>query len=96
MIDKGNIIAKSTKAELVSQSSILPTTVQIETSNGEFSTELEGRVILREGNLFTLKLDNSDQLLPILNLLKLANVKINDIRINHPSLEDVFINYLHR
>ncbi len=96
MIDKGNIIAKSTKAELVSQSSSLPTTVQIETSNGEFSPELEGRVILREGNVFTLKLDNSDQLLPILNLLKLADVKINDIKINHPSLEDIFINYLHR
>lgn len=96
MIDKGNIIAKSTKAELINQSSILPTTVQIETSNGEFSPELEGRVIIREGNLFTLKLDNSDQLLPILNLLKLSNVKINDIKINHPSLEDVFINYLHR
>jgi ABC-2 type transport system ATP-binding protein len=96
MIDKGNIIAKSTKAELISQSSTLPTTVQIETSNGEFSPELEGRVILREGNVFTLKLDNSDQLLPILNLLKLADVKINDIKINHPSLEDIFINYLHR
>ena len=96
MLDKGNIIAKSTKAELLSKSSSLPTTVQIETSTGEFSPELEGGVILREGNVFTLKLDNSDQLLPILNLLKLADVKINDIKINHPSLEDVFINYLQR
>jgi ABC-2 type transport system ATP-binding protein len=96
MIDKGNIIAKSSKAELIKQSSSLPTTVQIETSNGEFSPELEKMIMLREGNIFTLKLENSDQLLPILNLLKLANVKIDDIKINHPSLEDVFINYLHR
>ena len=96
MIDKGNVIAQSTKAELNKQSSSLPTTVQIETQDGKFSPELLGRVIAREGNQFTLKLENSDQLLPILNLLKLAEVKIEDIKINHPSLEDIFINYLHR
>lgn len=96
MIDKGNVIAQSTKAELNKQSSSLPTTVQIETQDGKFSHELLGRVIAREGNQFTLKLENSDQLLPILNLLKLAEVKIEDIKINHPSLEDIFINYLHR
>ena len=74
MIDKGNVIAQSTKAELNKQSSSLPTTVQIETQDGKFSPELLGRVIAREGNQFTLKLENSDQLLPILNLLKLAEV----------------------
>ena len=96
MIDKGKVIAQSTKAEVIKQSSSLPTTVQIETEDGKFSTELLGRVIAREGNQFTLKLENSDQLLPILNLLKLAEVKIEDIKINHPTLEDIFINYLHR
>ncbi len=96
MIDKGNVIAESTKAELIKQSSSLPTTIQIETADGKFSPDLESRILLREGNVFTLKLDNSDQLLPMLNLLKLAEVKIGDIKINHPSLEDIFINNLHR
>lgn len=96
MIDKGKVIAKSTKSELINQSSALPTTVQIETYEGAFSKELERLVIKREDNVFTLKLENSDQLLPMLNLLKLSNVKIEDIQINRPSLEDIFINYLHR
>ena len=96
MIDKGNIIAKSTTTELINQASNLPTTVQIETVNGEFCPELEKDLILREGNVFTLKLDNSDELLPILNEFKIANIKISDIKINHPTLEDIFINYLHR
>lgn len=96
MINKGNIIAQSSKSELINQSSSLPTTVQIETSDGKFNPELNSLLISKEDNVFTLKLDNSDKLLSILNLLKLADVKIEDIQIKRPSLEDIFINYLHR
>ena len=96
MIDKGNVIAESSKTDLINQSSRLPTTVAIETTDGLFSPALQDILISREDNLFTLKLNDSDQLLPILNALKVAGVKINDIQINKPSLEDIFINYIHR
>lgn len=96
MIDKGNVIAESSKTELISQSSSLPTTVQIETHNGLFASELNHLILLKDGNVFTLKLGDSDELLPILSALKLGRVKISHIQINQPSLEDIFINYLHR
>lgn len=86
MIDKGNILAQSSKTELMQQSSNLTTTVEIETVGG---VELK-----RETLIF--KLNNNDELLPILNSLKLANAKIENIQINRPSLEDIFINYIRR
>lgn len=95
MIHKGKIIAQSSKADLINQAGNLPTMVEIETINGEITDELSNWLVLREGNLFTFKLDSSDQLLSILSLLKLANIKIENISIKHPSLEDIFINYVH-
>ena len=96
MINKGSVIAESTKSELVHQTSNLPTTVQIETVNGQFAPDIVSLILLKDVNVFTLALDSSDDLLPILNSLKKAGVKISNIQINQPSLEDIFINYLHR
>lgn len=95
MIDKGRIIAKSNTQDLLKHANNLPTTVQIETSNGNFVPSLEGMILNREGNLFTLRLDQNEQLLLILNTLKEAGIAFEDIRINKPSLEDIFINFLH-
>ena len=95
MIDKGKIIAQSTVNDLIKHSSSLPTTVQIETLDGRFANELQPLVLNRINNVFTLRLDNNNQLLHILNTLKTAKINFDDIEINKPSLEDIFINYLH-
>ncbi|MFN7094028.1 MAG: ATP-binding cassette domain-containing protein [Burkholderiales bacterium] len=96
MIDKGNIIAESSKANLISQASRLSTTVQIETYANKFAPALTPLLIAQEQNVYTLRLDNSEQLLPILTMLKQAEVKVENITINRPKLEDIFIHYIHR
>jgi ABC-2 type transport system ATP-binding protein len=101
MINKGEILAQSSKTDLIGKAINLPTTVELETFNGAFSPALESMIFSREGNTFILKLDgsiqdNSDQLLMILNTLKSSNVRVKNININKPSLEDVFISYLHK
>jgi ABC-2 type transport system ATP-binding protein len=95
MIDKGKIIAKSTKAQLIKHANNLPTTVQVETTAGLFAPELQPQILKREGNTFTLRLENTDGLLLILNTLKQAGIGFEDININKPNLEDIFINFLH-
>ncbi|HLX52834.1 MAG TPA: DUF4162 domain-containing protein, partial [Aquella sp.] len=95
MIDKGQILAQSSTTDLMKQAHNLPTTVQIETINGNFAASLQDKVLNQDGNVFTLRLNNSDELLLILNTLKQAGVNFGDIDIKRPSLEDVFINCLH-
>lgn len=95
MIDKGKIIAESSKHDLINQSVNLPVTLTLETRNGMFASELESQIINKEGNSFILRLNNNDELLSILIKLQQAKVKIENININRPKLEDIFINYLH-
>jgi ABC-2 type transport system ATP-binding protein len=96
MIDKGKIIAQSSKTELIKQSSNLPTTMVIETEVNQLPESLHGLILEHEQNTFTLRLDNNDQVFNILNILQLAQIKLDNININRPSLEDIFINCLHR
>lgn len=96
MIDKGNILAQSSTVDLMKQTHNLPTTVQIEIINGSFVANLQDKVLNQDGNVFTLSLKDSDELLLILNTLKEAGVSFGDIAINRPSLEDVFIHCIHR
>lgn len=96
MIDKGKIIAKSSKSDLMNTSSNIATTVQIETFEGKFTQALENVLINKEDNMYTLKLENNDALYTILDALKVAQIKIENIQINRPSLEDIFINCIHR
>lgn len=95
MIDKGKILAQSSTSDLMKQAHNLPSTVQIETANGNFAPGLQDKILSRDENIFTLKLNNSDELLLILNTLKQAGVAFGDININRPSLEDIFINCIH-
>src|SRR6185437_710517 len=95
MIDKGQILAQSSTIDLMKEAHNLPTTVLIETINGNFAASLQDKVLNQDDNVFTLRLNNSDELLLILNTLKQAGVKFGDIDIKRPSLEDVFINCLH-
>ena len=95
MIDRGKIVAQSSTTSFMAQASRLATTVQIETQDAKFSTALNPLIITTEQNMFTLKLGDSDELLPILTTLKNDGIKVESININRPSLEDVFINCLH-
>lgn len=95
MIDKGKILAQSSTSDLMKQAHNLPSTVQIETANGNFAPGLQDKILSRDENIFTLKLNNSDELLLILNTLKQAGVAFGDININRPCLEDIFINCIH-
>lgn len=95
MIDKGKILAQSPTAELMNQAHNLPTTVQIETKEGLFPSGLDDKVLSRENNIFTLKLNSSDELLFILTSLKNAGISFGEVNINRPSLEDIFINCIH-
>lgn len=94
MLDKGRVLAQSSTADLMKQTHNLPTTVQVETLDGNFAASLDEKILSQDGNIYTLKLDNSDELLLILNTLKQAGISFGDININRPSLEDIFINCL--
>lgn len=94
IIDKGQIIAQNFKSELIKQSMGLPTTIQIETTDGKFAKSLEYLIASKEDNTYTLRLENTDQILNILNCLKQENISLEDINIKKPSLEDIFINNL--
>lgn len=96
MIDKGIIIAKSPKNDLIKKASELASTLQIETLNGKFSDNLKHLLINEEGNVFTLKLENNNQLFSILEILKKDDICLESININRPNLEDIFLRYLHR
>lgn len=97
LINKGKIIAQNNKDELMSQCTNLVSSLEITTGGVPFRThEIEPYIVKSEGNTLTLKLDNSNKLATILNIFQEHNVDIKNININHPSLEDVFINFIHR
>lgn len=96
MIDKGRIISQSTKEELVNQCDNLPTNLEIETKNGVFVDVLRPLILNQEDNTYTLRLDNNEKLIEILNELKTAGILIENINIKKPSLEEIFINFIHR
>lgn len=85
MINKGKIIAENSKLELMKQSDGIPTQVEVIVVDKELNRSSRG---------FTL--DNNDELLSILNVLKLENLKIEDIQIKRPSLEDIFIGCINK
>lgn len=93
MLDHGKIIAESLTKELINDSSVIPTTLQIETS--QIPRSLENLVIKHDDeNIWTLRLNSSDDLLPILTEFKQSGIRIENLNINKPSIEDVFMNYL--
>jgi ABC-2 type transport system ATP-binding protein len=85
MIDKGKIIAENSKRELMKQSDMIPTTVEIMVVDKELNRSTREFI-----------LNNNDELVSILNALKLENLKIEDIQIKRPSLEDIFIGCINK
>ena len=96
MIDKGKIISQSTKENLIAECSNLPTTLEIETQDAKFIDSLEPLVLKKDGSSFTLKLENNERLLDILNQFRDAGIILENINIKKPSLEDIFIHFIHR
>jgi ABC-2 type transport system ATP-binding protein len=81
MINKGDIVSETGTKELMQKSSHILTKLEIEVMDKELNKSI------RE---FTLS--DNDELLTILTSLKESNLKIEDIKIIRPSLEDIFIN----
>lgn len=96
MIDKGKIISQSTKDELISKSTNLPTTFEVETYCGTLPDSLNHLLKFKDRNKFTLKIENLDEVFSILSQLREAGIKVENMNINKPKLEDIFLSYLNR
>lgn len=96
MIDNGKIIAQSSKDELISKASGLPILFELETKDGAFCDELESLVISKEHNKHILQLPNTEQILNVLLKLQASGAKVENMNINKPKLEDIFLKYLGR
>ncbi len=98
MIDKGKIIAKSSKDELISKASGLPILFEVEVRDGDINedTKLSDLIFAREGNRFSFKLSGSDEIMLVLSELQSLGLKIENMNINKPRLEDIFLKYLGR
>lgn len=96
MIDKGKVIAESSKQELIEKANGLPSSIEIETMDGKFTSELDKLVLAKLDNKYTLKLENNKSMMQILNTLTISGVIIENININRPKLEDIFLDYLGR
>jgi ABC-type multidrug transport system ATPase subunit len=94
MIDKGKIIAEDSKENLMNKCSNLPTSLEVVTQGGMFVDSLNNILIKKIDNVYTLRLDNNDGLVDILNTLKNGNVVVENVNIKRPSLEEVFIHLI--
>lgn len=96
MIDKGKIIAKSSKDDLISKANGLPVLFEVEMRDGQISDTLSQLVVAREGNRVTFKLNGSDEIMAVLAQLQTSGVKVENMNISKPKLEDIFLKYLGR
>jgi ABC-2 type transport system ATP-binding protein len=94
MIDKGSIIAKDTKDSLMHKCSNLPIILELTTKNGLFTERLSDIVVNKRDNTYSLNLQNSNEIVNILQVLNENNVIVENINLKKPSLEDVFIKLL--
>lgn len=96
MIDKGKIIAKSSKNELIAQSSLLPTTFEVELHGVHALDNLKHLLVSADEGKYLFRIQNNDEVLMILNELHAAGIKVENMNINKPKLEDIFLKYLGR
>lgn len=96
MIDKGKIIAKSSKDELISRANGLPIFFEVETNSGLFSESLTNLIVNKELNKYTLRLTNSEEIMLVLAQLQQDGIKVENMNISRPKLEDIFLKYLGR
>lgn len=96
MIDKGKIITESSKQDLIAKTNGLPSSLEIETKDGKFSPDLMSLVLSREENKYKVRLENHEQMMDVLNKLLTDGIKVENINLNKPNLEDIFLHYLGR
>lgn len=98
MIDKGKIIARSSKDELVSKANGLPVLFEVEVRRDSLHDDmkLSKLIIAREDNRLTFRLSGSDEIMSVLSELQSLGIKVENMNINKPRLEDIFLKYLGR
>ncbi len=96
MIDKGQIIARSSKDDLIAKASGLATTFEVETTDGVMCDALQNKIISQEGNKYLLAIANNNEIVEIINYLHQSGIGIINMNINKPRLEDIFLKYLGR
>lgn len=96
MIDKGKIISESSKEDLINDTSSLPSSLEVDISGGDLLPEIANMVISKTDSRVKFKIENSEQIVMILNKLVANGIKIENINVNKPNLEDIFLQYLRR
>ncbi|MDD3266193.1 MAG: ABC transporter ATP-binding protein [Burkholderiales bacterium] len=96
MIDKGKIITESSKEDLINNTSSLPSSLDVDISGGDLLPEIADIVMSKTDSRVKFKIENSEQIVMILNKLVANGVKIENIHVNKPNLEDIFLQYLRR
>ncbi len=95
MINKGKIISQTNKFDLMLKCEQLPTYLEVTTKDGQLDPSLRNIVCDQKDNVITLLLNNHEEIIKILTILQVANIKIENINIKKPNLEDVFIRTIH-
>jgi ABC-type multidrug transport system ATPase subunit len=80
----------------MNQSFSFDKTLQVTLVNATVPNELKQKVLNQQQNTYILELASDDDIINILNLFRQQNIKIENIEINHKSLEDIFMQHLGR
>ncbi|MEN9391059.1 MAG: hypothetical protein RL017_356, partial [Pseudomonadota bacterium] len=96
VLNKGKAGKQQTKHEFMNQSFSFDKTLQVTLVNATVPNELKQKVLNQQQNTYILELASDDDIINILNLFRQQNIKIENIEINHKSLEDIFMQHLGR
>lgn len=68
----------------------------METTAGLFSESLRQLIVNKELNKYTLQLKTSEEIMLVLTQLQQDGIKVENMNISRPKLEDIFLKYLGR
>ncbi|HNA03135.1 MAG TPA: ABC transporter ATP-binding protein [Rhodocyclaceae bacterium] len=93
MLKAGRIVALDTTANLLSRATTHALRIRLEVP-ATLPAELEASVVSREGVKLTLKFDRFDEVGVLLDRLRSAGARIEDMEVGKPDLEDVFVDVM--
>ncbi|HMV53338.1 MAG TPA: ABC transporter ATP-binding protein [Rhodocyclaceae bacterium] len=93
MLKAGRIVALDTTANLLSRATTHALRIRLE-APATLPAELEASVVSREGVKLTLKFDRFDEVGVLLDRLRSAGARIEDMEVGKPDLEDVFVDVM--
>lgn len=94
MLDRGKIIAQSSKLELFNTTAQLHTTLSIETSQAITDDQLLARSNNSSGTNYNFTLNHNQDLASIVAQISHLGLHIENISLNKPSLEEIFMRHL--